>query len=163
MAGGSGSAPLRLVDLRTGAARPLQGPCGEVQQLLPAELCASARRLGLARRVGRARFTDGRLATWHVASGTLLACWPASRCLAQGKALVAGEEQVRVARPGAPPRATRSAAAPPTGGRLRTSEDVYHRMLHDAAYEATQVRIGYEDRFLGPMEVPLLDFKPGSR
>jgi len=46
--------------------------------------------------------------------------------------------------------------------KLRTSEDVYHRVLHDANFDPKELTIGYEDRFLGPMEVQLVDFKPGG-
>ncbi|CAK9045799.1 unnamed protein product [Durusdinium trenchii] len=46
--------------------------------------------------------------------------------------------------------------------KLRTSEDVYHRILHDSRFDPKEVSIGYEDRFLGPMEVKLLDFQPGG-
>eukprot|EP00439_Symbiodinium_sp_Y106_P054583 s977_g7.t1 len=46
--------------------------------------------------------------------------------------------------------------------RLRTSEDVYHRLIHDERFRVSKVMMGYEDRFLGPLEVKLLDFRPGG-
>ncbi|CAJ1327881.1 unnamed protein product, partial [Effrenium voratum] len=62
-------------------------------------------------------------------------------------------------------KATQAAPAPAQepSRKLRTSEDVYHRILHDSArFSPEEVAIGYEDRFLGPMEVKLLDFTPGG-
>eukprot|EP01069_Polyplicarium_translucidae_P011299 Polyplicarium_translucidae@DN3798_c0_g1_i1.p4 len=50
-----------------------------------------------------------------------------------------------------------------TNPRLRTSLDVYNRLQWDEEarkWDPASIRIGYEDRFRGPMEIALLDFQP---
>lgn len=43
---------------------------------------------------------------------------------------------------------------------MRTSRDVYHRLLHDEALGLADVAIiGYTDRFKGPMELPLQNYR----
>lgn len=44
--------------------------------------------------------------------------------------------------------------------RLRTFEDVFHRMRWDDKYTMDDMTMGYEDRLLGAMEMPLCDFVP---
>lgn len=44
--------------------------------------------------------------------------------------------------------------------RLRTFEDVFHRMRWDDQYAEQDLTIGYEDRLLGAMEMTLHDFIP---
>jgi len=43
-------------------------------------------------------------------------------------------------------------------GKLRTSEDVYHRIMWDPSFNKAEYTICYEDRFLGLMEVPFESF-----
>ncbi|CAJ1378509.1 unnamed protein product [Effrenium voratum] len=184
--GGSGG--LQLVDLRMGTTRPLapvQLPASlregnaEVQRLLTGHGCVTAQ-------------FEKALATWHLETGALLGWWEASRCLsvptgaAEAAAApwglaAAGAGRLHVAMPGKPgpgagkkfaapkreaaKKATQAAPAPAQepSRKLRTSEDVYHRILHDSVrFSPEEVAIGYEDRFLGPMEVKLLDFTPGG-
>lgn len=44
--------------------------------------------------------------------------------------------------------------------KLRSSEDVYNRILHDDAFDPNAVWIGYEDRLVGAVELPLSEFVP---
>jgi len=46
--------------------------------------------------------------------------------------------------------------------RLRTSEEVYQRLKWDHPYSIGSVFVGYTDRFVGPMEMPLGDLQPGG-
>jgi uncharacterized protein (UPF0248 family) len=57
----------------------------------------------------------------------------------------------------APERPAERMQAP--GGRLRTSADVYNRLMWDASADAADHVVGYVDRFEGIMEMPLLSFK----
>jgi uncharacterized protein (UPF0248 family) len=57
----------------------------------------------------------------------------------------------------APARPAARTQAP--GGRLRTSADVYNRLMWDASADSADYIVGYEDRFEGIMETPLLSFK----
>ena len=43
--------------------------------------------------------------------------------------------------------------------KLRTSADVYNRLMWDPQYRRDDYMIGYEDRFVGVMELPLLEWK----
>jgi hypothetical protein len=43
--------------------------------------------------------------------------------------------------------------------KLRTSSDIYNRIVWDRKLTAEDYVIGYEDRFSGPMETPLLNWK----
>ena len=45
---------------------------------------------------------------------------------------------------------------------LRVPKDVYSRIVHDAAKDASKFVLGYEDRFLGLVEMSLLDFQPNG-
>lgn len=44
--------------------------------------------------------------------------------------------------------------------RLRTFEDVFHRIRWDDEYDLDAMTIGYDDRLLGAMEMPLHEFTP---
>lgn len=44
--------------------------------------------------------------------------------------------------------------------RLRTFEDVFHRMRWDDKYAMEDMTLGYDDRLVGSMEMPLIDFIP---
>ena len=50
----------------------------------------------------------------------------------------------------------------PAKEKLRTSEDVLHRLQWDASYDLAAVRLGYDDRIVGPMEMPAAKFRPVS-
>jgi len=51
-----------------------------------------------------------------------------------------------------------SSAQQMASGKLRTSEDVYHRIMWDPSFNKAEYTICYEDRFLGLMEVPFESF-----
>ncbi len=46
---------------------------------------------------------------------------------------------------------------------LRSSEDVYHRLKWSGEFPLDRIRIGYEDRHSGTMEMELTEFYPGGR
>ena len=50
-------------------------------------------------------------------------------------------------------------AKPPGSGRFRTAVDVMNRLRWDSMMDITDFLIGYEDRFLGPREKPLEQWK----
>jgi len=49
-------------------------------------------------------------------------------------------------------------ATPAPSGKLRTSEDVYNRIMWDPSFNKAEYTICYEDRFIGLMEVPFESF-----
>jgi uncharacterized protein (UPF0248 family) len=58
--------------------------------------------------------------------------------------------------------ATNAVTAKPTqarGGKLRTSADVYNRLMWDPHADRADYAVGYEDRFVGVMEMPLTNWK----
>ncbi|CAE7022988.1 Leng9 [Symbiodinium natans] len=183
--GAPGVSPVQGVDLRMAATREAHFPMPvnaelRAEKVFAGDLCFSA------------QLSDGSLAAWHTETHTALGWWPAATCLSQpcgstgnwpGIA-AAGAGRLRVALPGrkAPSNSRRArrehkAAVPPAPAknpalardpaqgskpRLRTSEDVYNRLLHDERFHPAKVVVGYEDRFLGPLEVKLPDFRPGG-
>jgi uncharacterized protein (UPF0248 family) len=54
---------------------------------------------------------------------------------------------------------TSGASSQARGGKLRTSTDVYNRLMWDDNIDRSDYMIGYEDRFVGVMEMPLTSWK----
>jgi uncharacterized protein (UPF0248 family) len=52
-----------------------------------------------------------------------------------------------------------SSSAQVRGAKLRTSADVYNRLMWDASINRADHVVGYEDRFVGVMEMPLTNWK----
>jgi len=175
---GADCSPVHTLDLRMPTAReailPIPGHELRADKVFAGSSCFSAQ-------------FDGSLATWHTESHSSLGWWPSSHCLSQPTVehrnwhglAAAGAGRLRVAMPGvkatlqrghakkevkATRQAPTSSPQPAQGSkpRLRTSEDVYHRLIHDERFRVSKVMMGYEDRFLGPLEVKLLDFRPGG-
>ncbi|CAE7679320.1 Leng9 [Symbiodinium sp. CCMP2456] len=176
---GAQSSPVHTLDLRMPTAReailPIPGHELRADKVLAGSSCFFA------------QFDDGSLAHWHAQSHSALGWWPNSQCVSQPTAehqtwhglAAAGAGRLRVATPcmkatlqrGHAKKEVKATLPVPTAShqpgqgsklRLRTSEDVYHRLIHDERFRAAKVIMGYEDRFLGPLEVQLLDFRPGG-
>ena len=57
------------------------------------------------------------------------------------------------------PDPQRSVSKPNSRGKLRSASDVMHRLRWDAAIDAGDYMVGYEDRFTGAREKPLVQWK----
>ena len=68
--------------------------------------------------------------------------------------------------PSPSPTSLHSHSDPPVKSKLRTSEDVYHRLVWSdpttLPFDVSSIQVGYEDRFLGRREVPLSKFVVGG-